>query len=137
MTRNLKALGLALIAAFAMSAVAASAASAVNHHFTGTAGDALTTESIGEQVFESTTGEEKGYKCPTVKTVKGTVPEGTVTSVATTPEYEGCKSFGPPGPAKVKQEECEFVFKGTQQRAIRQAVNTRTSTSFARQVKAL
>ena len=112
MTRNLKALGLALIAAFAMSAVAASAASAVNHHFTGTSGEALTTESIGEQVFESTTGEEKGYKCKKVVTEKGTVPAGTVTSVPTTPKYEECSTFGPPGVANVKQEGCEFVFTG-------------------------
>ena len=63
MMLNLKALGLTLIAALAMSAVTASAASAVNHHFTAGAGEALSSEAIGEQVFEWTTSEGKGYKC--------------------------------------------------------------------------
>ena len=113
MALNLKAFGLTLIAALVMSAVAASAASAVNHHFTGTAGDALSSESIGGgQIFEMTTGEGKGKECKKVGIEKGTVPAGTVTSFGVVPKYDECKTFNPTGAANVKQEGCEFVFTG-------------------------
>ena len=112
MMLNLKAFGLTLIAALAVSAMAASAASAVNHHFTAGAGEALTTEAIGEQVLEWTTGGGKGHKCKKVSIEKGTVPAGTTTSLGIVPKYDECETFGPAGSANLKQEGCEFVFTG-------------------------
>jgi len=93
-TRNLKATGLALCAAFAMSAVAAGSAWAETHQVvTGTGGTVhLTAEadptSGGSQDFETTTGESKAIKCSEVQ-ISGTAENG-AQEVTVEPSYSGC-----------------------------------------------
>jgi len=112
MTRNLKALGLALVAVLAMSAMVASAASAAT--FTATKGAKIQAESNS---IEFTTTEQ-GVKCN--KTVfKGTAPAASFTSITFNAEFAECKStsgidatvtgFGQHGEAKP----CDFVFYAT------------------------
>ena len=99
--RNLKVLGLALLAVFSMSAMLASAAHATPEttQLTTTAGGAATAiltaeqQTGGEQVFTVNTG---AIKCPSVR-----IPETTVTlpleTVEIHPEYGQtvkCKAFG-------------------------------------------
>ncbi|HEX6688527.1 MAG TPA: hypothetical protein VF085_07670 [Solirubrobacterales bacterium] len=65
MSRNLKALGLALAAVFALSAIASSAASATEASFpSGSNWTILSSTSIGEQVFEASATES--VKCKSV-----------------------------------------------------------------------
>lgn len=85
MKRNLKAMGLALVAAFALSAVAASAASA---DFTTTSDGTtnLTAKALTSQVF--TTGAEE-VKCANVA-ANGSVEGTTQESVTAVPVYTNC-----------------------------------------------
>jgi hypothetical protein len=108
MTRYLKTLGLALSAAFALSALASASASATNHEFrtdepNGTASITAhelkpgTTEDEhgplhGEQVFKATTGEgEKTLKCKEVHAV-GSFKDG-ANAITVTPEYKNCAAY--------------------------------------------
>jgi hypothetical protein len=103
MTRNLKALGLALAAVLALSAIAAQGASAVPHKFEITKIPAdITSENVGNSVFETTPGGVK-VEC-TKTTATGTVAEPNPTSITLTPKYEGCTS--PIGAAVVTDEGC-------------------------------
>src|SRR6185437_3974454 len=82
MTRNLKAVGLALVAVFAMSAMAASLASATDLFTSTTANETIT--GVGENhVFEITVGEGVALECTTAS-FHGTVPnkatQGTFTA---------------------------------------------------------
>lgn len=89
MTRNLKVLGLALVAVFAMSAVAATAASA--HFTTGSDSTRLTASGIGtEQKFEISATEY--VNCEQVA-IAGTVTVGTnEEAIEAEPAYSGnCK----------------------------------------------
>jgi hypothetical protein len=92
MIRNLKALGLALVAVFAMSAVAASAAGAAEFH-SASAGTALKGTQVGNHVF--TVGSGFGsIKCTTAN-FTGTATNKTEKDQTITPEYKGCTdSFG-------------------------------------------
>ena len=95
MTRNLKALGLALVAALAMSAVAASGASATPFHFGSDHSDHVIlagTQHAGEDVFTTDAGT---VRCNTA-TYSGTINEAdTATNeVSVTPAYSNCKAFG-------------------------------------------
>ena len=92
MNRKIKALGLALVAAFAMSAVMASAASAIEFH----AGEAHTIIS-GSQTGNHTFTVGSGFGAITCKVAKfsGTTEKTTETSQVITPEYKECTdSFG-------------------------------------------
>jgi len=114
MTRNLKALGLALVAVFAMSVVGASAAQAASHHFDGTVGDALEAHALTTQIFKPVTGEPKQFECTEIK-VAGKVEEATATSVTVEPLYSGCTAFTPPETtvsASVKPNGCHYRFTG-------------------------
>jgi hypothetical protein len=99
MIRNFKALGLALVAVFAMSAVVASAASATAGTLTAGGKTAIATA-------EQTTGHKftltdhkigEGFATTECTTAVFTGTEGVTdgaTSVRAHPIYEGCKAFG-------------------------------------------
>jgi hypothetical protein len=114
MIRNLKALGLALVAVFAMSSLVASAASAATLPDT----DAIVTQTANYTL----TGEQEGtpnkftlagqaVECTTAK-VTAHVANTTVTEVTTTaPTYENCTYAGQA--ATVKMNECGYLLTGT------------------------
>jgi hypothetical protein len=91
MTRKLKTLGLALIAVFAMSAVASATASAVGPEFhSGATSGTVKGTNVGEETFTVTAGT---VKCSSA-TYTGTYSASTVTSQIVTPAYSGCVAFG-------------------------------------------
>ena len=105
--RNLKALGLALVAAFAMSAVVASAASAAEFRAESTP-VTLTGAQEGQDVFETDAGE---VEC-TEATYHGTQSVSPAASVEVAPTYSGCSAlFGTP--AEVIPNGCKYRFKIT------------------------
>ena len=102
MTRNLKALGLAVVAVFAMSAVVASAASAQEGVLTVEGTQAIHAES-SEHKFTSPAGT---IEC-TKSTFAATVESGAA-SATITPSYTGtCTAAG--APATVDTNGCHFV----------------------------
>lgn len=105
MTRNLKALGLALFAALALSAMAASAASA-KHHFGAPKAPTDVTGSQGTQhIFTTEAGE---VKCNTA-TFSGTQGSASTSEVTITPHYTGCTAFGFAS-THVKFNGCDYTF---------------------------
>jgi hypothetical protein len=84
MSKNLKVLGLALVAVFALSAMVASAASA--SVFTSTSGATVTANQIGSHKF-TVTGQT--LTCSTVH-FTGTAPAATFEAIDMYPTYEGC-----------------------------------------------
>jgi hypothetical protein len=117
MIRNLKVLGLALVAAFALSAVVASAASA---HFTsGADSTTLTATALNEQVFvtHGTPGENTEVKCTQVSVTGG--PFGTdETELTVHPTYGGTCTITVEGvgsglTAEVKSNGCNYIFTTT------------------------
>jgi hypothetical protein len=117
MNRKLKALGLALFAAFAMSAVAAASASATTHDFSSSSKSGtthLTAEAEGTQEFRSTTGDEsKRVSCNKVN-VEGTITGTTVDTVTVRPIYTECKAItgGTEVSATVNTTGCHYLFTG-------------------------
>jgi hypothetical protein len=118
MTRNLKALGLALVAAFALSAVMASGASAKTAQFTTQAG---TVHIDGAQVetdkfFIGT----KELTCTTAN-LKGTAEGPEQSTVTLTPTYETCHAivtilgFKVTRTATVTMNGCDYVFQATKE----------------------
>lgn len=87
--RNLKTLGLALLATFAMSAVAASAASA-NPQFHTEVEDTTLTGSQGMVVANILTTDLGEMKCKVVQ-FHGTMEPLTTTTMTLAPKYEQCK----------------------------------------------
>ena len=110
MSRNLKALGLAMVAALALSAVAASAAQAANHHLTTTAPAVVTAEDTVNTVFSITNGNRE-VECTTSK-YEGTVSESTSTETTVTPTYSGCKIKNVGISATVDVNHCAYILKG-------------------------
>jgi hypothetical protein len=106
MTRNLKALGLALFAVLAMSALSASAASAGEFH-SEVAHTTLTGSQIGEDVFNVTAGT---VKCKEA-TYSGTQSSATTTTVTVKPAYSECTAFTFVG-ATIDVGTCEYEFSG-------------------------
>jgi len=104
MNRKLKALGLALFAAFAMSAIGAQAASA--DLFTSADPDStvLTSSADTEHVFSYSSGE---VKCKVTK-FSGTQTGETATELTITPTYEECTFGGEP--AAVRTNHCDYKF---------------------------
>src|SRR5215207_7709800 len=106
--RNIKILGLALVAMFSMSAVMAVSASAdtltssgASSVLTGTAEPGFTDE------FKTTAGI---VKCPDAKydaTITGNVT--TAGSISATPTYANCTGFG--FPATIHHNSCTYQFK--------------------------
>lgn len=113
MTRNLKALGVALAVAFAFAATA-TAASATTHHIHGTPGKLSVTGNTINQ-FTSTTGSGKGYTCETVG-VEGELIEETSTSITVEPKYSNCFETENDVKGKVKvfvrPNGCHYTFTG-------------------------
>jgi hypothetical protein len=96
MRLNLKALGLALVAALALSAVAASGASAQTHVFRTSAGQTahLTAKSTGNQVFKASTNDAKEFVCKQVNIAQGTgTVKDAVTEVTAQPAYGECTAY--------------------------------------------
>jgi hypothetical protein len=92
MARNLKALGLALVVVFAMTAVSASAASAAEFHSASE-----NTKFVGTQVGINAFFTEVGAVECEITEYKGEVNGATTTSeVETVPTYEKCTAFGQP-----------------------------------------
>jgi hypothetical protein len=88
MTRNLKVLGLALVAAFAMSALVASAASATAWQFhSNTDNPVLTGSQEGTDVFTTDSGTVRCSEANYTGSATGT----TNSTIEVAPTYEGCK----------------------------------------------
>jgi hypothetical protein len=115
MTRNFKALGLALVAVFAFAAVAASSASAeVTDHFTTAHTPTVIT---GAQVGNSTDNlfSIKSFNEPvtcSTATFGGTVTGTSATEVTVHPTYSGCTTANL-GTAAVDTEGCNYILKST------------------------
>lgn len=88
MNRKIKALGLALVAALAMSAMVASAAQAGEFH-SAASHTILHGEQEGTHVF--TVGEGFGNITCTTATFEGAQTSSTASSQTITPKYSGCK----------------------------------------------
>ncbi len=108
MTRKLKALGLTLVAVFAMSVVGASAASAEMFVFTSAAAEHTTTTLSGSQVGATNIAVDGGtVSCGTVK-FSGTMTSNTALEVGLVPAYSSCTFNG--GAVTIDMNSCEFVF---------------------------
>jgi hypothetical protein len=105
MIRNLKALGLALVAVFALSAVGAGAASAAEFHSTS-ASTKISASQTTTHKFTSTAGEVTCEKA----TFAGTQATATASSVEVTPTYTGCHIiiFGGTISATINHNECKY-----------------------------
>jgi hypothetical protein len=115
MTRNLKALGLALVAVFAMSAMTASAASAQNGKLTSTGPVTLKATNTGEAKLNQLEAFGLNVRCPNVVytghkvlvTPHEPIPSG-ASEITITPHYGVCSSLG--FPATVDMNGCDYVF---------------------------
>ncbi len=106
--RNLKAFGLALVAVFAMGAIAATAASANQFHSTAT-NTTITRTANANQNFQY---EAKGQTvvCTTVGG-SGTATAQTTTEITFTPTYSGCNVPGIAfSSAQVSMANCDYLF---------------------------
>ena len=122
MTRNLKALGPALVAAFAFAAVSASSALAVTEpvaHFTASEYPSyIEGNQIGNHTFTTPLGT---ITCTTAHfTSKANKLTAAATSLTVTPEYTGCSTktaLGAEYPTTVTNNGCTYTFtvheKGT------------------------
>jgi hypothetical protein len=115
MIRKFKALGLALVAVFAMSAIVASAAQATAGTLTSEGKTVIATaEQVGEHEFTLTDHETEPGKFANTKCKKavftGTagVTDG-ATSVTAHPVYTECTAFGQP--ATITTTGCDYVLK--------------------------
>ena len=113
MNRMLKTIGLALCAAFALSAVAAATASAATDHFTGTAGSSLEVVGNNTQLFKGTTDDTKFISCNKVS-VEGSLAVATDDELTVKPKYETCEAVD--GETKVTAfvdtSKCAYIFQG-------------------------
>ncbi len=110
MSHKLKALGLAMVAVLAMSAVVASAASAAAGIFTSEKSPVtLTRSQEGTNEWSIGTGARK-VSCATAS-AQGTASNG-ATSLTLTPTYTGCTSTGGLG-MTVTVNGCDFVLHPT------------------------
>jgi hypothetical protein len=105
MTRKLKALGLTMIAALAMSVVAASSAKGVGYDFHSHEAHALLTGSqVGTDVFTTDLGT---VSCGNA-TYSGTTTSATTTEVTLTPAYSECEALF--FDADINMNGCAYVF---------------------------
>ena len=114
MNRMLKTIGLALCAAFALSAVAAASASAAEiHHFGGPVGASLEVVANTDQVFKGTTPDEKEIVCKKVSVV-GSLGVATDDELTVKPKYETCEAIegAKKVAAFVDTSACAYVFQG-------------------------
>lgn len=120
MIRNIKVLGLAVVAMLAMSALGASAAQAapeltLNETTAGGAHDHVTGTLHGEQISAEnhvfTAGAGNEVKCKKA-TFTGSASSGTLTDVTAHPEYNECTAFGLN--ADVTTTGCNYTFTNLQ-----------------------
>ena len=106
MTRNLKALGLALVAVFAMSALTAGSASAAEFHSEGTETTVIASQ-VTTHVFETTAGEVTCAKA----TFEGNQAAKTASSITVTATYKEChfNFFGSKVAATVNMNGCDYT----------------------------
>jgi hypothetical protein len=108
MTRKFKALGLALVAVFAMSAIAAASAQAVDHTFkSGTSPTNFTGVAESEHVF-TIDGGSVSTVCETIL-FEGTEVGAERDTITVSPTYDDCES-APFGEAKVTENHCAYEF---------------------------
>jgi hypothetical protein len=119
MTRNLKTLGLALVAVFAMSAIAASTALAANDQFTTTKTTAWLTGTSHDNLYEIT-GAKQDFTCTTSQftgTFKNKSTEVTVLATYTglvneTPHNTEHKCSASIGTIKIDMNHCHYILTG-------------------------
>jgi len=104
MTRNIKAIGLAVLAILAMSAFAASAAQAAPEFEASETGETMGSGGAGE-----TFSTEAGDVVCSSSTFVGNATSKKATTEKTHPTYSGCKAFGFLS-ATVNTEKCDYVF---------------------------
>jgi hypothetical protein len=104
MTRKPKALGIALVAVFAMSAVVASAASAKEIH-SGASPTYIHGLQTSFNIFELT--NEAPTECVST-TYEAGYPGTTASSLFMTPTYANCKSFGQK--STIDMNGCDYLF---------------------------
>ncbi len=106
MIRNLKILGLAFVAVFAMGAVVASA----QQFHSESAPSTVTGSQEGQGVFTTDAGT---IECTTA-TYKGTIGTTTTTTISMVPTFSGCTAFGGFASAKITTNGCEYLLHITQ-----------------------
>jgi hypothetical protein len=109
MTRNLKVLSLAVVAALAMTAVMASAAQATKFTTSASSGT-LTATQTSEQVFTTDAGT---VRCST-SNQEGAFSSTSFESLEVSASYSGCKAFGFLS-ATVAMGNCKYKFTGAGQ----------------------
>jgi archaellum component FlaF (FlaF/FlaG flagellin family) len=108
--KNLKILGLALVAVFAMSAVVASGASALSPAFTSEGSPTILTGSQeGSDVFTT----HGGTVTCTTATYEGTQTGTESSETEVTPTYSGCTAFGFVN-VPIDVNGCKYVFTANQ-----------------------
>jgi hypothetical protein len=90
MIRNLKVLGLAVVAALALTAVIASAAQATAKFTVGASSGTIKSTQTTEQVFTTSAGT---VRCTTANQ-EGSYTAASFTSLEVSATYSGCKAFG-------------------------------------------
>lgn len=110
MIRNLKMLGLALVAVFALSATVASAASAANDLFTSSSPNEKT-DLTGESTLPTFTSAGVPVVCNT-GTYRGTIEGAAVGAVTVHPVYETNCLTGGTFPTTVDTQGCDYLLTG-------------------------
>jgi hypothetical protein len=106
MIRNLKVLGLAVVAVLALTAVMASAASAASYTASAYPAIATGTNTKGSEVFTT-----EGGKVECDSHFRGTLSAASST-LTVTPKYTSCEAFGFLE-ATVNMESCDYLFHAT------------------------
>ena len=109
MIRNLKIHGLALVAVFAMSALAASAASANQAYWFTSDGDWTTLSGSQGATLDTFTTDAGTLSCTTA-TYSGSTSATTTTTMKLAPSYGGCTLKPLPGHATIDMNGCEYEF---------------------------
>jgi len=120
MTRNLKALGLALVALFAMGVLTASVASAANDQFTTTKTTAWATGTSHDNIFKITTSPNANeFKCTTSQftaTIENKKTEATVlasyTGKTNATPHTSVECNATIGSVKVDMNDCHYKLTG-------------------------
>ena len=110
MTIKLKVLGLALVAACAMSAMAATSASATGEKFTSDKTHTiLSASAINNQVLTTTVG---ATECTEISFDEATMASTAVTEITAKPTYSGCVDTigGSKVTARVNMTSCDYKF---------------------------
>ena len=107
LVRNIKALGLALVAVLAMGAVAAAGAQAAIHLTTSQSGTDVAGTISGTQTVKAVLSTPKGQVECNKATFAASTATGTNMELTVTPTYEECEGFGLP--ATVTMNGCEYT----------------------------